>query len=83
MRSTKKHATIPIGRTARIAYELDSMRADCSAAAVVLLSKDTVDDAEVEDCARLDDAVAEAQRVLKSAIRKIMLSRLSRHSRAR
>ena len=80
VRSTKNVAALPIGRTARVAYELDSLRASCSVAAAALLSKTTVNEADVEDCAHLDDALAQAQAVLKAAVRKVMLSRLSRHS---
>ena len=82
MRSTKHHAALPIGRTARIAYELDILRAGCSNAASLVLSKTTVDEEELEECARLDDAVARAQRILKTAVRDIMLTRLTRHSRS-
>ena len=81
MRSTKIHATLPIGRTAKLAYELDFLRAGCSQAAAVLVNRSTVDEAELEECARLDDALAHAQRVLKAAVRNVMLSRLSRNSR--
>lgn len=83
VRSTKNHAALPIGRTARLAYELDTLRAGCSKAAATILSKPAVDEAELEDCAQLDEALAMAQRVLKSAVRTVMLSRLSRHSRSR
>jgi hypothetical protein len=41
-----------------------------------------MDGMEFEECARLDDALAEAHRILKGNLRKIMLSRISRHSRA-
>jgi hypothetical protein len=80
VRSTKHHAALPIGRTARIAYDLDALRAGCSKAAAHHLSRACVDEAELEECALLDDAIAHAQRVLKSAVRNIMLSRLSRRS---
>ena len=82
MRLTKSHAALPIGRTARIAYELDSLRAACSKAAGVLV-KTNPDEAELEECAQLDDALAAAQRILKLAVRNVMLSRLTRNSRAR
>lgn len=59
------------------------MRAACSKAAQVLVSKKTVDEVELEECARLDDALAHAHRVLKSAVRNVMLSRLNRRSRTR
>jgi len=81
VRSTKVHAAIPIGRTAKIAYELDALRAGCSRAADVLVNQSAVDEAELEECAQLDDALAHAQRVLKFTVRNIMLSRLSRNSR--
>jgi hypothetical protein len=81
VRSTKQNAaSLPIGRTARTAYELDSLRANCSKAASLILSNTTPDEAELEECARLDEALAHAQRILKAAVRDIMLSRLSRHS---
>lgn len=83
MRTTKRNAALPIGRTARIAYEIDAMRAACSKAAQVLMSKKTLDEVELEECARLDDALAHAHRILKYAVRNVMLSRLNRRSRTR
>ena len=82
MRSSKRHAPLPIGRTARIAYEIDSVRLACSKTAQSLVDKRTLDEAELEECARLDDALAQAQRLLKKTVREIMLSRLNRRSRA-
>ncbi|HWH69684.1 MAG TPA: hypothetical protein VNT26_09885 [Candidatus Sulfotelmatobacter sp.] len=83
MRSTKRHAALPIGRTARLAYEIDAMRAACSKAAQVLMSKKPLDEAELEECAYLDDALAKAHLLLKSTVRTVMISRLSRRSRAK
>ena len=83
VRSTKSHTSLPIGRTARVAYELDSLRAACSKAAHILVNKASVNETELEECAQLDDALAQAQRVLKAAVRNVMLSRLSRNSRAK
>ena len=82
MRSTKRQATLPIGRTARIAYEIDTLRAACSKAARGILAKKALDEAELEECARLDDALAQAQRLLKRTVREIMLARLNRRSQA-
>jgi len=82
VRSTKSHAALPIGRTAKVAYELDTLRAACSKAAGVLVNKSSADEAELEECAQLDDALATAQRILKLAVRNVMLSRLTRNSRA-
>lgn len=68
---------------ARIAYDLDSLRAACSKAANGLLTKTPHDEIELEECAQLDDALAAAQRILKRGVRNVMLSRLARNSRAR
>lgn len=72
---------MPIGRAARIAFDIDTMRASCSSAAEVLLSAKRVDEQELEECAQLDEALDHAHRILKNAIRQIMLSRLNRRSR--
>lgn len=45
------------------------------------MNKKPLDEVELEDCARLDDALAEAQLVLKRAVRNIMLCRINRRSR--
>ena len=42
-----------------------------------------LDEAELEECARLDDALARASRILRGNVRNIMLTRLNRRSRAR
>ncbi len=76
------HVKLPIGRTAKLVFEIDALRAQCSRAAQVLLSQNPVDGAEFEECARLDDALAQAHNLLKANIRSLMLSRISRHSRA-
>ena len=58
------------------------MRAECSKAAQILLSKEQLDEVEFEECAKLDEALARAHNVLKTSIRNIMLSRIHRKSRA-
>lgn len=83
VRSSKRHAALPIGRTARLAYEIDSMRAACSKAAAIIVSKNPLDEAELEECAILDEALARAHRQLKATVRQIMLTRLNRRSRAK
>jgi hypothetical protein len=45
------------------------------------LSKTPVDEAELEECARLEEALEHAQRILKASVRSIMLCRLDRRSR--
>jgi hypothetical protein len=62
---------------------MDSVRGECSKAARVLLKKSPFNEIELEECARIDDAVARSQRLLKTAVRNIMLARLARRSRAK
>ena len=83
VKRTKSHTALPIGATARIAFEIDATRAGCCRVAKLLLSRERVNHAELEDCARLDEALARAHRLLKATVRSIMLSRLKRTNRAR
>ncbi len=64
-----------------MAFEIDAIRAECSKAAQSLVKRKPLDEAELEECARLDDALAQAHRLLKYTVRKVMLSRISRRSR--
>ena len=80
MKTKKSKITLPIGRAGLLAYQINVLRDDCCAAAEKMLREKTLDEAELEECARLDDALAEAQRVLKSAVSRIAYSRLVRRS---
>jgi hypothetical protein len=68
---------------ARIAYEIEALRIHCCRAADAMMSKSPPDEAGLEECARMDDALAAAHRLLKGTVRGVMISRLSRRSRAR
>jgi hypothetical protein len=83
VKTTKRRAALPIGRTARIAFEIEALRATCCEAARALTRRRPLDEAELEECARLDDALARASRILRGSVRNIMLTRLSRRSRAK
>ena len=45
------------------------------------MARKPLDELELEECARLDDALAQAQQLLKRTVRGIMLSRIHRRSR--
>jgi hypothetical protein len=83
VRSKKRNASLPIGRTARLAFEIQAVRAACCKAAQAIINKEPLDEAELEECARLDDSLARAHRLLKATVRNVMITRLSRRSRAR
>jgi hypothetical protein len=79
--TTQRDVKLPIGRTAKLVFDIDVLREECSRAAQVMLSQNPMDSIEFEECARLDDALAQAQNGLKQNLRRIMLSRIRRHSR--
>ena len=80
MKSKKQKISLPIGRTALLAFQLNSLRDECCEAADKMLKQMPLNEAELEECARLDDALAEAQRMLKTVVGQIALSRLRRRS---
>ena len=82
MQQTQRHVKLPIGRTARLVFELDAIRGDCAKAATQLLSQGEMDGNEFEEYAKLDDAVAQAHRLLKAHLRRLMLARIKRYSEA-
>jgi hypothetical protein len=59
------------------------MRLACSKAAQTLVNQKPLDEMDLEECARLDDALALAHRILKGTVRSVMIARLNRRSRAR
>ena len=83
MRANKNRVRLPIGRIVRLAFQIEAMRFECCQAAALLMRQKRLDEAELEECARLDDALAEAHRVLKSTVTRITLSRIRRRSQAR
>jgi hypothetical protein len=79
--NNKSKVILPIGRAAHVAFQMEAMRAECCAAAQLLANEESLNEAELEECACLDDALAEAQRLLKSTVADVMISRLKRRSR--
>jgi hypothetical protein len=73
---------LPIGPAARIAFEIEEMRADCCKAARFLTTRKVLNEQELDECARLDEALDKAHRIIKHAVREIMLCRLERRSSA-
>jgi hypothetical protein len=63
--------TLPLKYAAQIAFELNSMRRAGSELAMLILSQKPREDADLEECAWLDEALARAHTVLNSAIEGI------------
>jgi len=79
--NNKSKVILPIGRVAQVAFQLEAMRAECCAAAHLLANEVPLNEPELDECARLDDALAQAQRLLKSTVANVMITRLKRRSR--
>jgi hypothetical protein len=80
MKKKKQKISLPIGRAALLAFQMNSLRDECCEAAEKMLQQKPVNEAELDECARLDDALAAAQQVLKAAVGRIAFSRLKRRS---
>lgn len=81
MKKTKRKVPLPIGRTALLAYTVQALRHQCCEAAEALVSQKRLDEAELEECARLDDALAAAHQILKTAVARVTMARLQRRSK--
>jgi hypothetical protein len=70
--------TLPLEYAAQIVFELHSMRRECSEFASHLLSQPNTTERDLEDCARLDDALARASRLLRTALESVQVDRNKR-----
>jgi len=68
--------TLPLEYAAQLVFELHSMRLECSEFASHLLTQQNVDENDLEECARLDDALARASRVLRDGLDRIRFDRI-------
>lgn len=66
--------TLPLEYAAQIVFELNSMRRECSELAGRLMSRNPVNERGLEECARLDDALAQAHGMLREAVNGIRSS---------
>jgi len=73
--SPKKPTTILLENAVDLLFEIYLLRGDCSLAAKALMSQPRVDEQAVEECARLDDALAKVYKSLQTTIRQIRTSR--------
>jgi hypothetical protein len=83
MKAKKSKISLPLGRGGLLALQINSLRDECCVAADKLMQQKTINEAELEEAALLDDALAETQRILKTAIARIVWSRLKRRSQAK
>jgi len=72
--------TLPLEYAAQIVFELHSMRRECSEFASRLMRQRPLNERGLEDCARLDDALAHAHCVLQNAVDCIKACQTKRRS---
>ena len=78
MKTRNRKVELPVGRAAMLAFQLEILREDCCRAATSFSGRKAFDEEALEECARLDDALAAAHRVLKHTLAGITLARLRR-----
>lgn len=81
MSNKKPKITFPLGRAGLLALQLNSLRDECCYAAKTILQQEPLNEAELDEAARLDDAIAETQRILKTAVARIVHSRHKRRNK--
>ncbi len=75
MKSFQPAISPPVAYAAEVAFELRQMRDECSNAAQAIANRTPLDEPALEACACLDDALAEAHKLLHAALKRIDLLR--------
>ena len=83
MKSPHQFGPLPLDYAAEIAFELHLLRAECSQAALELTNQRPLDASALEDCARLDDALAKAHAIVRAAVLEIKDVRSRKRPRSR
>jgi hypothetical protein len=68
MQKPDQPVTLPLEYAAQIAFELDSMRRECGELASSLMARTPLNEHGLDECARLDDALAQAHWILRKAV---------------
>lgn len=83
MKARKRRIQLPLGRMAMLTVQINALRDECCGAAAEMMKQHPVNVAELEECARLDDALAEAHRLLRKTVAEVTLCRLKRRSQTK
>ena len=83
VKRTLTPTTILLDSAVDLMFEIYLLRGDCSAAATALTCRRHVDNRALEECALLDDALAQTYRSLQATVRKIQKLRAARGTRAK
>ena len=80
MNSPKSRVGLPLDYAAELAFEMHLMRAECSDAAQRLIAHSPLDEAGLDECARLEEALAKAHRLLYGTVNAIRAARNGRQA---
>jgi hypothetical protein len=83
MKPPQEPGALPLDYAAEIAFEIHLLRGECSQAARDLINQRSLDEHALEECARLDDALARAHALVQTAIERIKGMRAKRRPRSR
>lgn len=75
------HTAKLLDRTVDLMFRIYMIRGECSAAAQAILKKKGNQSSAVEDCARIDDALARVYQSLQSTVRTVQRSRARKRRR--
>ncbi|HWQ93612.1 MAG TPA: hypothetical protein VN673_18265 [Clostridia bacterium] len=80
MNLPESEAALPLAYASELTIEMHLLRGECSETARALLKQQDPNSASLNECARLDEALAIAYRVLRSAVYDINRARITRQS---
>lgn len=83
MNPSRKPGALPLDYAAEIAFEMHLLRGECSEAARDVICQCPLDETALDEYAQLDDALAQAYRLLHAAIAQIYGVRAKRRPRPR
>ena len=71
MKSPEKPVALPLEYAAELVFELHLLRGECGDVARGIVNLEQPDEGALEECARLDGAVAKAHGILGSTLKSI------------
>jgi hypothetical protein len=71
MKADQQPVTLPLDYVSEMAFEMHLMRGECGDLARQLINQSTPDEPALDECAQLEEALAQAQRTLHAVVARI------------
>ncbi len=81
MKLPEKPTALLLDCAVDLMFEVYLMRGDCSVLAKSLMQQRTPDESALEECARLDDTLAQVYKTLQSTLKGIQRTRVTRRKK--